>query len=161
MPQRYQHPPKAPTVGGGRDGLRQPPESLSEKTADPLSTASAGERDGVRGRPRDLATLLAPASFRPLCLAAIFLAACVHAPPPRPARVVTEPLKIVASPSPWGPRAEAYDAETLFRRGNAELSAGRHAAATPLYARLLAEFPGTRFTVPALYNAGLAAGRVR
>lgn len=92
----------------------------------------------------------------PLALIAAALlgpAGCAHAPRTPVSRVQMEPMKIEATP---GGKAEAYDAASLFEDGNAHLKAGKNAEAAAAFDRLLAEFPGSRFSVPALYNAGLA-----
>jgi hypothetical protein len=67
-----------------------------------------------------------------------------------------DPLRIVAKHDQSGAYSfESYDAEELFKRGNAELDAGRCPEAVALYDRVASEFVGNRFVSPSLYNAGL------
>lgn len=50
---------------------------------------------------------------------------------------------------------DAYDAETLFNTGVAEMRAGSCEAAVRAFDRIADEFTTSRFVSPALYNAGL------
>jgi tetratricopeptide (TPR) repeat protein len=74
-----------------------------------------------------------------------------------PTKVVEmDPLRIVAKHDEGGAYSfESYDAEELFKRGNAELDAGRCPEAVALYDRVANEFVGNRFVSASLYNAGL------
>jgi tetratricopeptide (TPR) repeat protein len=74
-----------------------------------------------------------------------------------PTKVVEmDPLRIVAKHDEGGAYSfESYDAEELFKRGNAELDAGRCPEAVALYDRVANEFVGNRYVSPSLYNAGL------
>jgi tetratricopeptide (TPR) repeat protein len=67
-----------------------------------------------------------------------------------------DPIKIAAVKGPDGTHLETYDVTELFERAGAELSAKRPADAARDYDQLLKEFPDTRYTKAALYNAGLA-----
>jgi tetratricopeptide (TPR) repeat protein len=74
-----------------------------------------------------------------------------------PTKVVEmDALRIVAKHDEQGAYSfEAYDADELFRRANAELDAGRCPEAVALYDRLASEFPGSKYHSASLYNAGL------
>lgn len=117
-------------------------------------------RRSYQSSPRAGAYLRLPVILRALVLGGLAVSVgCGHsgvASRPRAEPRLQEPLKLVATPGPWGARAEAYDAESLFRQANLDLKAGHHQAAAETYDRLLTEFPGTRVTAPTLYNAGLA-----
>ena len=67
-----------------------------------------------------------------------------------------DPIKIAAVKGPDGTHLETYDVTELFERAGAALSAKRPADAARDYDQLLKEFPDTRYTKAALYNAGLA-----
>ena len=67
-----------------------------------------------------------------------------------------EPMRITATVDEGGAvEMGAYDAEMLFRQGNAQLESGHCDQAIPLYDRVADEFPDSRFVSPSLYNAGL------
>ena len=78
-------------------------------------------------------------------------------PPGGPVEAIEmDPIKIAAVKGPDGTHLETYDVTELFERAGAALSAKRPADAARDYDQLLKEFPDTRFTKAALYNAGLA-----
>jgi tetratricopeptide (TPR) repeat protein len=82
---------------------------------------------------------------------------CAHGGRPgRVVRIEMEPLKLQAVRDGAGARVEAFDAATLFEQADRDLKAQRRAQAAAAYDRLVAEFPDSRYLVPALYNAGLA-----
>jgi tetratricopeptide (TPR) repeat protein len=91
---------------------------------------------------------------------------CAHAPArpsgqaqdrsPAVLRFDEEPMKVEAVRGSAGTRIEAYDAAGLFEQAGQDLEAERFAEAAAAYDRLVAEFPRSRFTAAALYNAGLA-----
>lgn len=73
-----------------------------------------------------------------------------------------EEMRIVARDGQGGRTIESYDAADLFARATDLLNAEQCDEAVPLYDRLVAEFPASRYLSPALYNAGLclqAVGR--
>ncbi len=77
--------------------------------------------------------------------------------PPSTARPIQmEPMKIEVVRGEGGQRIEAFDAATLFEQAGADLNAEHWAAAAAGYDRLGKDFPGSRYAVAALYNAGLA-----
>ncbi len=67
-----------------------------------------------------------------------------------------DPIKIAAVKGPEGTHLESYDVAELFDRAGAALSDKRPDDAARDYDKVLQEFPSTRFTKAALYNAGLA-----
>jgi tetratricopeptide (TPR) repeat protein len=67
-----------------------------------------------------------------------------------------DPIKIAAVKGPDGTHLETYDVTELFERAGKALSDKRPADAARDYDQLLKEFPDTRYTKAALYNAGLA-----
>lgn len=72
-------------------------------------------------------------------------------------RLELEPIKLIATGGSQGAvKVEALDANGLFDRAGAALSAKKNQEAIALYDRLLRLFPSSRFVSPALYNAGLA-----
>ncbi|MDD9944565.1 MAG: hypothetical protein OXU20_26205 [Myxococcales bacterium] len=76
--------------------------------------------------------------------------------------VTMEEMRIVARDGQGGRTIESYDAADLFARATDLLNAEQCDEAVPLYDRLVAEFPASRYLSPALYNAGLclqAVGR--
>jgi TolA-binding protein len=89
---------------------------------------------------------------------------CAHQPSPGPvtpnAPPITlyemEPIKITAVNGPSGVQVEAYDATELFEQAGKALSEKRYDDSLLAYDRLLKEFPQSRYTPAALYNAGLA-----
>ncbi|HEY6876466.1 MAG TPA: tetratricopeptide repeat protein [Polyangiales bacterium] len=104
--------------------------------------------------------MLTISSSRTLCLLWMLasLQACARkAETTTPTKVVEmDPLRIVAKHDQSGAYSfESYDAEELFKRGNAELDAGRCPEAVAFYDRVASEFVGNRFVSPSLYNAGL------
>jgi tetratricopeptide (TPR) repeat protein len=79
---------------------------------------------------------------------------CAHAPPGPPERkIVMEPMRFEAKPSG---AVEAVDAASLFEAAGARFGAREFDAAAATYDRVVAEFPDSRYLLPALYNAGLA-----
>ncbi len=81
----------------------------------------------------------------------------VVAPPGAPVeQIEMDPIKIAAVKGPGGTHLETYDVTELFERAGAALSDKRPADAARDYDQLLKEFPDTRYTKAALYNAGLA-----
>jgi TolA-binding protein len=78
-------------------------------------------------------------------------------PPGTPVeQIEMDPIKIAAVKGPEGTHLETYDVTELFERAGAALSDKRPADAARDYDQLLKEFPDTRYTKAALYNAGLA-----
>ena len=78
-------------------------------------------------------------------------------PPGAPVeQIEMDPIKIAAVKGPDGTHLETYDVTELFERAGAALSDKRPADAARDYDQLLKEFPDTRYTKAALYNAGLA-----
>jgi tetratricopeptide (TPR) repeat protein len=71
-------------------------------------------------------------------------------------QIEMDPIKIAAVKGPDGTHLETYDITELFERAGAALSDKRPADAARDYDQLLKEFPDTRYTKAALYNAGLA-----
>lgn len=72
-------------------------------------------------------------------------------------RLELEPIKLIATGAgKGGVKVEALDASGLFDRAGAALSLKKNKEAIALYDRLLTLFPASRFSSPALYNAGLA-----
>lgn len=67
-----------------------------------------------------------------------------------------EPIKIEAVREATGVQIESFDAEELFERAGAALSANRFDEAASLYTKLLTNFPESSYARPALYNRGLA-----
>jgi tetratricopeptide (TPR) repeat protein len=100
----------------------------------------------------------------PLLLLACTVGACAArgAQPTTPEKVVEmEALRILAKHDDQGRYSfESYDAEDLFQRATSELDAGRCAEAVPLYDRLSAEFPSSRYASASYYNAGLCLARL-
>jgi outer membrane protein assembly factor BamD (BamD/ComL family) len=79
------------------------------------------------------------------------------APPGVPVEEIEmDPIKIAAVKGPDGTHLETYDVQELFERAGKALSDKRPADAARDYDQLLKEFPDTRYTKAALYNAGLA-----
>ena len=76
-------------------------------------------------------------------------------------QIEMDPIKIAAVKGPDGTHLETYDATELFERAGAALSEKRPADAARAYDQLLKEFPDTRYTKAALYNAGLAYEAVK
>lgn len=111
-----------------------------------------------------------PPIFRPtaspslLTASLVLLTACGARQPASttPDKVVEmEALRIVAKHDESGSYSfESYDAEELFKRGNAELDAGRCREAVVFYDRLESEFAGSRYQSGALYNAGLCLAQL-
>lgn len=67
-----------------------------------------------------------------------------------------EEMRITARQQPDGSISmDAYDAETLFNAGVAQMRAGSCEAAVEHFDRVADEFGTSRFVSPALYNAGL------
>jgi len=94
-----------------------------------------------------------------------FLAACAGkakndvtvVPPGTPVeQIEMDPIKIAAVKGPEGTHLETYDVTELFERAGKALSEKRYADAVRDYEQQLKEFPDTRYTKAALYNAGLA-----
>jgi outer membrane protein assembly factor BamD (BamD/ComL family) len=71
-------------------------------------------------------------------------------------QIEMDPIKIAAVKGPDGTHLETYDVTELFERAGKALSDKRPADAARDYDQLLKEFPDTRYTKAALYNAGLA-----
>lgn len=98
-------------------------------------------------------------SLLSLCLlGASALTACgaARTAPRTGAAVELEETRIVARRTEGGElELDSYDASQLFARAYALSRGGRCTEAVALYDRVAAEFPGSRFVSPALYNAGL------
>ena len=77
-------------------------------------------------------------------------------PGPQVEQIEMDPIKIAAVKGPDGTHLETYDVTELFERAGKALSDKRPADAARDYDQLLKEFPDTRYTKAALYNAGLA-----
>ncbi len=99
---------------------------------------------------------------RLVLLAGVFCACAARqaAPPANPATPVVhydmEPIKIEAVPGPTGVQIEAFDAEELFERAGAALSAQKYDDAIRFYDKLLTSFPASSYARAGLYNRGLA-----
>lgn len=99
-------------------------------------------------------------SRAPLLLLLLALAGCSSAPRPPTTPRTLEETRIVAHRTAGGElELDSYDASQLFERAYAMTTDGRCLEAIPLYDRIAAEFPTSRFVSPALYNAGLCLQR--
>lgn len=102
---------------------------------------------------------MAMSSFRVVLLVGI-LGACGTAPPvktnpvSRVRRLHMAPMKLMVTADKKD--ILVLDATELFEVAGRHLAAKRHRAALAHYERLFQHFPKTRYTSPALYNAGLA-----
>jgi tetratricopeptide (TPR) repeat protein len=79
-----------------------------------------------------------------------------------PSRVIRlDPIHVAASGDGERLIVDSYDARELFVRASAAFRAESFGDAAKLYARLLAEFPGSELVEPALYNQGLCYDALR
>lgn len=89
-----------------------------------------------------------------LAVALLLAAGCAHSrPAPRETTVQMDPIVFQAEP---GGRVEMVDAASLFARASAAFGAKRFAEAAATFDRIVAEYPASRYVVPALYDAGLS-----
>ena len=91
-------------------------------------------------------------------LIAIFIfGACAHSQSPKspPTDATLPEIHVVALKAPTGSTIDAYDAATLFERGNKFLEKGEVMAAIEQFRRIEAEFPESPYLEPALYNLGI------
>jgi tetratricopeptide (TPR) repeat protein len=87
-------------------------------------------------------------------LAALVVAGCAHGRGSVGERhVQMDPIVFFAAPDG---KVEVVDADSLFARAGAEYADKRFADAAADFDRVAGDFAGSRFVVPALYNAGLA-----
>jgi tetratricopeptide (TPR) repeat protein len=97
-----------------------------------------------------------------LAICSLLVGCAIHGTPPAPAnpasvvRYDMEPIAIQATKGQAGVQIESFDAEELFEQAGAALSQKHYDDATRLYDKLLASFPDSPFTRPAMYNRGLA-----
>jgi tetratricopeptide (TPR) repeat protein len=99
-------------------------------------------------------TRLAPRWIAVAVAVAAAAAGCAHAPPKTPERHVTmEPMVFEARPNGT---VETTDAASLFERASIAYGQKDFASALALFDRVVADWPGSRYVVPSLYNAGLA-----
>jgi TolA-binding protein len=91
----------------------------------------------------------------PACAGQRALAPGSSRPPAQPIEI--EPMRIDVVQGPGGStQTEAYDARSLFEDGNEALVLRRYDAALAAYDHLLRDFPDSRLTTAALYNAAQA-----
>jgi tetratricopeptide (TPR) repeat protein len=90
--------------------------------------------------------------FAAVAVAAVTLAGCAHAPP-KSSTVEMEPMVFAAKPTG---EVELIDAASVFERAGAAYRDGKFADAVALFDRVAGEYAGSRYVVPALYNAGLS-----
>ena len=88
-------------------------------------------------------------------VALALVAGCAHTRkgPPRVETVTMEPMVFAAQPNGT---VETVDAASLFERAGAAYGNKDFDGALALFDRVVREWPGSRYVVPSLYNAGLA-----
>ncbi len=92
--------------------------------------------------------------MRHVALFLVLAAGCAHTrPAPEERHITMEPMVFAEQPSGV---VETVDAASLFERGGTAFGNKDFAAALALFDRVVADWPESRYVVPALYNAGLA-----